>query len=112
LTLHHIVVDGWALGLLVHDLAAGYAARTGGPAAPPPPALRYRDYTLWQRERVLGHDLDGDLDHWTSTLAGSRPTELPGDLPRPPAPTGRGFRRTLAVDPAVAAAVQDVAVRT
>jgi amino acid adenylation domain-containing protein len=111
LTLHHIVVDGWALGLLVRGLAAGYAARIGAGPAPAPPALTYRDYTLWQRERVANHDLDEGLEHWTRSLAGARPTELPGDHPRPPTLTYRGFRRTLVIDRPTTSAVHETAVR-
>ncbi|MCP2170131.1 condensation domain-containing protein, partial [Goodfellowiella coeruleoviolacea] len=69
LQLHHIITDGWSMGVLLGDLATGYrAARDGEPVVLPPPPVQYADYAVWQR-RVFGGSgsdgvLAGQLDHW------------------------------------------------
>ncbi|MGW0432597.1 non-ribosomal peptide synthetase [Micromonospora sp. NPDC003197] len=112
LTLHHIAVDGWSLGLLVRDLVALYAAHTGTAAHPAPPKPTYRDYSRWQRDRVTGPELTDQFDHWAQRLAGLRPTELPTDRRRPPVLGWRGGRRHLVLDPAITLAVRHAAART
>ncbi|MEU4743082.1 amino acid adenylation domain-containing protein [Actinosynnema sp. NPDC023658] len=72
LTSHHIVVDGWSLGLLAGELGALYRGETLEP-----PALQYADYAVWQRGRPV------DTGFWVDRLAGVVPLELPTDRPRP-----------------------------
>src|ERR1700719_3905817 len=55
LTAHHIVTDGWSMGILVDELSARYAAELGGQQAPLPPLpVQYADYAVWQRNRLSG----------------------------------------------------------
>ncbi|WP_447002782.1 non-ribosomal peptide synthase/polyketide synthase [Saccharothrix isguenensis] len=79
LTSHHIVVDGWSLGLLLDELAALYRGET-----PAPPTLQYADYAVWQRARPV------DTGFWVDRLAGVVPLELPTDRPRPAERTSAG----------------------
>ena len=59
LTFHHIVTDGWSLGVLGHDLAAFYNARCGeGTAVLPSLPIQYADYAVWQRGWLKGEILD------------------------------------------------------
>ncbi|MFE7467339.1 amino acid adenylation domain-containing protein, partial [Streptomyces sp. NPDC057499] len=85
LSMHHIVTDGWSMGVITRELSALYtAAVRGEDAALPAPPVQYPDFAVWQRER-LGADgaLDEDLAHWKTRLAGLEPLELPTDRPRP-----------------------------
>ncbi|RKT12184.1 non-ribosomal peptide synthase protein (TIGR01720 family)/amino acid adenylation domain-containing protein [Streptomyces sp. 1114.5] len=85
LGLHHIIGDGWSIGLLVDDLNAGYAARVRGEQADLPGLpVQYADYAAWQQERLAGPEVAGQLDYWRKQLAGLSPVELPSDRPRPP----------------------------
>ncbi|MBV1948805.1 non-ribosomal peptide synthetase [Streptomyces sp. BV129] len=92
LAMHHIVSDGWSLGLIVRDLGELYRAKTGGrtPVLPELP-VDYTDYAIWQR----ASDQSAALDHWRSRLAGLTPLDLPTDHPRPDAPSGRGAAHTV-----------------
>jgi amino acid adenylation domain-containing protein len=92
LSLHHIVSDGWSLGILFRELGALYGAyREGREPALPALAVQYADYAAWQREHLAGEALERPLAWWTERLAGAPPLlALPADHPRPARPTHRG----------------------
>ncbi|HTR98324.1 MAG TPA: condensation domain-containing protein, partial [Bacteroidota bacterium] len=100
-TVHHIVFDGWSLGVFLDELAAGYAAELGAGPPPAPPPLQFGDFALWQRGRLAGGELDDQLRYWTSALAGA-----PGviDIPRDtlPHPVRRGGELRTNIPPALA----------
>ncbi|WP_409060181.1 amino acid adenylation domain-containing protein [Streptomyces sp. SYP-A7185] len=84
LCVHHIVVDGWSLGVLVDELAETYAARvTDRPHDLPELAVQYADFALWQREWLSGDRLERQLAYWRGQLDGATAPEVPGDRPRP-----------------------------
>ncbi|HSG40150.1 MAG TPA: condensation domain-containing protein, partial [Thermoanaerobaculia bacterium] len=84
LNLHHIVADGWSLGVLLRELGALYPAQGSGRPSPLPElTVQYGDYAAWQRERFQGAFLEGELAFWRGRLAGVPPLELPTDRPRP-----------------------------
>ncbi len=101
--LHHIVGDGWSIGVLARELARGYAAfREGRPSPLPALPLQYADYALWQRRRLAGERLAEHLGYWRERLTPLPPVlELPTDRPRPPVQTYRGRRRGFRVPAAV-----------
>src|SRR6185436_5316960 len=92
LTLHHIVADGWALGVALRELAAVYAAHVdaGQPARLPDLPLQYADYAAWQQAWLPGETFEAQLNYWRTQLAGVSVLELPTDHPRPAVQTFRG----------------------
>jgi amino acid adenylation domain-containing protein len=91
LTLHHIVTDGWSIGVLFRELEAIYAAYALGrdsPLAELP--IQYADYALWQRGWLQGEVLDTQLKYWREQLAEVPVLQLPTDRPRPARPSFRG----------------------
>ncbi|HLM66703.1 MAG TPA: amino acid adenylation domain-containing protein, partial [Longimicrobium sp.] len=100
LTVHHIVSDGWSLGIVFHELAALYVAYAGGAEAELEPLpVQYADYAAWQREHLAGSALDAQLAWWRGHLAGAPAVlELPADRPRPATPSFAGARRAGALD--------------
>jgi amino acid adenylation domain-containing protein len=79
LAIHHIAFDTWSLGVLYDELSALYAAGTAGPTPP-----QYVEFSAWQRERLDGPRLAGELAHWCARLAGAPMLlDLPVDRPRP-----------------------------
>jgi amino acid adenylation domain-containing protein len=92
LTMHHIVSDGWSMGVLYRELSALYLAFCAdepSPLAELP--IQYADFALWQREWLRGEVLDGLLSYWKKKLAGMPALlELPTDRPRPPAQVFQG----------------------
>ena len=87
LVMHHIVADGWSLGVIDSDLDALYRARlTGGSVSLPVlPALpvRFTDFVAWQRTRLQGERLEKLLAFWRDKLSGLERLALPADRPRP-----------------------------
>ncbi|HEY1354225.1 MAG TPA: amino acid adenylation domain-containing protein [Ktedonobacteraceae bacterium] len=85
LNMHHIVSDGWSIGLLMQELNALYPAlRAGRPNPLAPLALQYADYALWQRQWLEGSVLENHLNYWRQQLAGAPTTlDLPADHLRP-----------------------------
>ncbi|QBR71364.1 hypothetical protein CU048_08810 [Beijerinckiaceae bacterium] len=84
LCFHHIVFDGWSLGVFLKELSALYLAKRNGcePSLPPLP-VQYPDYAVWQRERMQGENFASQLDYWTEHLKGAPPfLDLPTDRPR------------------------------
>src|SRR6185369_14653576 len=113
LTLHHIVADGWSIGVLVREAAALYAAYAAGLPSPlPEPPLQYTDFALWQRRRLDGSRLAAELGFWTDRLRNA-PAELalPADRPRPATASGHGVSRRLRLSATVAEAVRALALR-
>ncbi|WP_159052119.1 non-ribosomal peptide synthetase, partial [Streptomyces niveiscabiei] len=105
LSVHHIVTDGWSMGVIVRELGELYSGRAALPELP----VRYGDYAVWQRERLRRGELDGQLAYWRSQLAGVEPLELPTDRPRPSVRTGAGAMHTFRVPARLVAELGEVA---
>jgi amino acid adenylation domain-containing protein len=107
LNLHHVVSDGWSMGVLVEESAALYAAFADGhpsPLAGLP--VQYLDFSVWQRRWLRGSALDGLLAWWREALAGA-PTllELPADRPRPAIQSWAGDSEPVALPAGLPAAL-------
>jgi amino acid adenylation domain-containing protein len=85
LTQHHIISDGWSIGVLVRELSALYRAFSQGESDPLPELdIQYADYAVWQREWLAGEVLQKQIDFWREHLTGAPSLlELPTDRPRP-----------------------------
>ncbi|MFF8597264.1 amino acid adenylation domain-containing protein, partial [Streptomyces sp. NPDC015220] len=85
LGMHHIVTDGWSMGVVARELGELYTARTEGRAHRlPEVAVQYPDFAAWQRARLEdGGLLAQQLHWWRERLDGIAPLELPTDRPRP-----------------------------
>jgi amino acid adenylation domain-containing protein len=96
LTVHHIVADGWSMGVLVRELGALYRSLVAGVPSPLPELpVQYADYAVWQREQLSGEALSAEVAYWRERLAGAPALELPTDRPRPAVQRSRGSRRPL-----------------
>jgi amino acid adenylation domain-containing protein len=102
-TMHHIVSDGWSMGVLVGELGALYPAfALGRPSPLPPLPVQYADFAVWQRGWLSGEVLEAQVAYWRQALSGLPPLNLPTDRPRPARRRGRGAVRPLALSPPLA----------
>jgi amino acid adenylation domain-containing protein len=91
INVHHIVADGWSLGVLYRELGALYrAAHEGAPNPLPPLPIQYADYAVWQRERLDGAAVEQELEWWRARLQGAATLALPTDRPHPAVQSFRG----------------------
>jgi amino acid adenylation domain-containing protein len=100
-TMHHIISDGWSMGVLIRELTTLYEAYARGVASPLPElAIQYADYAHWQREWLQGEVLEKQLGYWKQQMAGAPAVlELPTDYPRPAVQTFNGAHQSLTLSP-------------
>ncbi|MEA2604640.1 MAG: hypothetical protein QOF89_5632, partial [Acidobacteriota bacterium] len=113
LNMHHIVSDGWSMGLFFNELSVLYAAgRDRRPSPLPEPPIQYSDFAVWQREWLRGPALEEQLAYWRGQLAGSPPAlELPTDRLRPAVPTHRGEALPLRLPASLTLALRELSRR-
>jgi pristinamycin I synthase-3/4 len=113
LEMHHIVSDGWSMGVLVNEIGALYPAFLAGQPSPLPElSVQYPDFAVWQRRRLSGALLEAELGWWRSRLAGMSPVlELPADHPRQAVRSTRGAGRAFLMDPAALSELQALSRR-
>jgi amino acid adenylation domain-containing protein/non-ribosomal peptide synthase protein (TIGR01720 family) len=99
LVMHHIVSDGWSVGVLIRELVALYSAfSTGQPSPLPELTIQYADFAHWQRQWLQGEVLQAQLSYWQRQLAGAPPVlELPTDRPRPAIASYRGASQSVVI---------------
>ncbi|MEY9121976.1 amino acid adenylation domain-containing protein [Bradyrhizobium yuanmingense] len=108
LTQHHIVSDGWSIGVLMRELGALYRAFAAGKDDPLPPlAIQYPDYAVWQRQWLSGERLQRQVDYWREALADAPAVlELPTDRPRPPIRSLAGASLPIEIDGELASGIR------
>ncbi|MEL6161695.1 MAG: condensation domain-containing protein, partial [Cyanobacteria bacterium J06627_32] len=91
-TMHHIISDGWSLGVFVKELTELYGAFSQGMPSPLPELeIQYGDFADWQREWLQGDSLEAEVSYWKDKLAGIPPAiHLPTDYARPAVQTFQG----------------------
>ncbi len=100
LTMHHIVSDGWSIGVLLREAAALYESLGAGePARLEELEVQYADFSVWQREWMRGEVLEQQLGYWRKQLGGAPPAlELPTDRPRPAVTGNEGAHEPLRIE--------------
>ena len=107
LTMHHIITDGWSMGIFFRELTAIYAAfATGQPSPLAPLPIQYADFALWQRDWLQGAVLQEQLGYWKRQLAGLPLLAMPTDHPRPPVLGARGASYRFVLPSSLAAGLR------
>ncbi|MBS9392073.1 MAG: amino acid adenylation domain-containing protein [Dolichospermum sp. LBC05a] len=107
INMHHIISDGWSMGVFLRELWQAYTAYSQGktPNFAPLP-IQYSDYATWQRHWLQGEVLEKQINYWKHQLGDASPLlELPTDYPRSAQQSYRGQRYIYALSPELTAAV-------
>src|SRR5215217_5124193 len=101
LAMHHIVTDGWSVGVFVGEVVALYERYTAGREVDLPTLpIQYADFATWQRQWLKGDVLDEQFAYWRQQLGGTLPIlELPTDRPRPALQTYNGTSLSFSLSP-------------
>jgi amino acid adenylation domain-containing protein len=108
LTMHHIVTDGWSMGVLIKEVTTLYDSFSQGRPSPLPAlSVQYADFSYWQQQQLRGEELDKHLGYWREKL-GHAPTELnlPTTWPRPLLQGHRGASHPLRIPKSMADALK------
>jgi amino acid adenylation domain-containing protein/non-ribosomal peptide synthase protein (TIGR01720 family) len=100
LIMHHIITDGWSMGIFIQELSTLYRAFTlNSPLLLSELPIQYADFAVWQRQWLTEEIQKQQLNYWKQQLAGATPLlELPTDKPRPPVQTFCGTTQKFQID--------------
>lgn len=111
--IHHIVTDGWSMGVLYRELSDFYLGHTTGrmPSIPELP-IQYADFAVWQRNWLTGEVLERQVQYWRKQLQGlPAGLDLPLDRPRPATPTLQGAMLAFTADSRLSQALAELGRR-
>lgn len=112
IVMHHIIADGWSLGVLVRELADFYEHHHAGSASRLPPLeFQHADYAAWQRKCLAENRLGGAEEYWKKQLAGAERLNLTTDFPRGTAPNFEGGTVQSAMGSELSRRLKDLARR-
>jgi acyl carrier protein len=112
-TMHHIISDGWSMGVLVREVATLYSAfHSGEPSPLAELPVQYADYAHWQRGWLQGEVLEQHLSYWRGQLADAPAVlELPTDRQRPAVQTFNGASQSFMLSTELAQGLKDLSRR-
>ncbi|WP_414582892.1 SDR family NAD(P)-dependent oxidoreductase [Scytonema sp. PCC 10023] len=109
-TTHHIIFDGWSMGVFIRELAANYQAFcTNKPSPLPELPVQYADFASWQRQWLQEEREKTLLTYWKQQLQGAPPLlKLPLDHPRPPVQSFRGAKQFIQLPKSLSEALKNL----
>ncbi len=108
--MHHIISDGWSMGILINELFVLYNAKINGQTNPLPPLrIQYKDFAAWQQEQLSGEDLNEHKVYWMNQFEGDLPVlDMPADMPRPILQTFNGAAQNKILEVKVTSDVKNL----
>ena len=113
IAMHHIITDGWSVGVMHREFMDLYEAFASGKPSPLPELkIQYGDYAVWHRQWFQGDVYQSQLAYWKDQFKTlPPPLELPTDHPRPLSQAHKAFRgskRKLAVSKELTQQLKDL----
>jgi amino acid adenylation domain-containing protein len=112
--MHHIITDGWSLGVFFRDLTVYYNQLAGkGHHRVPPLSLQYADYASWQRSKSERGHFERDIEYWKECLEGATALlALPTDRSRQASASVRGATGSFSLSAQLANSLRNLAFQT
>ncbi|MFA6010978.1 MAG: amino acid adenylation domain-containing protein [Desulfobacteraceae bacterium] len=109
--LHHIIADGWSMGVWMKELSVLYHAfKEGRPSPLEKLPIQYADYAIWQKKWLINNDLNEQKKYWKERLKGELPViQLPADYPRPMSPRYTGRHQAICLSAELTRSIQNMA---
>ena len=112
LTGHHVILDGWSMGVVMGDISNAYTAYAEGRQPHLPPAQSFSDFSLAQIDFAASKEFDAVEHYWLELFKGSLPrVDLPTDRPRPLKKTFNSSRIDMEMDPALTQRLRELSTR-
>ncbi len=113
LTMHHIISDGWSVGVFIREVGLFYNAEISGQQASMPPLpIQYPDYAVWQKKRLSGEIFEKQMAYWREMLGDNPPAlELPTDRPHSAVKSQRGKHLKFTVGQDVLKSLKNISAR-
>ncbi|MBE7150062.1 amino acid adenylation domain-containing protein [Bacillus mycoides] len=113
LLMHHIIIDGWSMGVFYQELTTLYEAFSANQSVSLPKLdFQYTDYTMWQKEFLQGNVLNKQLNFWKKRLEGATTVlNIPTDFPRPPVQAFNGETYTFTIPKSLTERLKDLSCR-
>jgi UDP:flavonoid glycosyltransferase YjiC (YdhE family)/alpha-ketoglutarate-dependent taurine dioxygenase len=110
-SMHHIIADGWSMGILIRELTTFYEGFCTGKAVNLPQLpIQYGNFAVWQRQWLQGDVLESQLAYWKQQLKGNLPRlNLPMSRPRPQVPSFRGADYSFTLEANLSRSLQNLA---
>ncbi|TCP59053.1 amino acid adenylation domain-containing protein [Tumebacillus sp. BK434] len=114
ITLHHIISDGWSLGVMINEFSIVYASfQKGLPSPLPELPIQYSDFAYWQKQPEQQAALQQHFEYWKEQLGGERELlQLPTDRPRPSSQTYNGTTTVFSLSKTQSDALQKLSVES
>lgn len=112
LVMHHIISDGWSMGVMLSEVSIVYTAFLAGKPSPLPELpIQYADFSEWERQLLAGKGLQQQLDYWTKRLSGTPALNLPYDRPKKSSTPKKGGAYFFRVEPDLAERLRQLSQR-
>ncbi|MCS6822941.1 MAG: amino acid adenylation domain-containing protein [Cytophagaceae bacterium] len=111
INMHHIISDGWSVGVMVKDIKLAYNHYCGiEPELPAPLKMQYSGFSAWQRNYIQKSEIhEKSLNHWKEKLKGYKDLILPTDFQRPERLSGKGASVSMIFSPELGSAIISLA---
>nr|ALT22083.1 nonribosomal peptide synthetase [Anabaena sp. XPORK15F] len=113
-TMHHIISDGWSLGIFIEELSTLYQNYLQGKSSPLPDlTIQYADFATWQKQWLTGETLEQQIKYWQENLKNAPSLlQLPTDKPRPSIMTFNGKSHNLKINAEITKELQNLSKKT
>lgn len=112
LTIHHIICDGWSLGIILQDLSIFYTAHIKNEVPLLPPAISFTQYADEMQEFSKSETYEKTEQYWLNEYKGEIPVlDLPTDFPRPARKTYKSMRDDFVLDSELVIAIKQLSTK-